>query len=72
MDMQFTLIMGCLVVENQKIDEFIIQWTEKGISQSQILECRHQWMNSTSFLTGRMQGLKKVGESSLIIEPLAQ
>jgi hypothetical protein len=40
------------------------------MDQDEILELSHRWITSKNFLTQRMDGLTRVGESSLTIEPL--
>lgn len=35
-----------------------------------LLDISHNWITSQNFLTQRMTGLSRVGESSLTIEPL--
>jgi len=69
MRMRFTLTMEDLVVESTQVDNMIIDWVE-DVSQAEVLEMSHQWITSKNFLTERMVGLKKVGESSLTIEPV--
>ena len=69
MRMRFTLTMEDLVVDSTRVDNMIIDWIE-DVSQTEVLEMSHQWITSKNFLTERMIGLKKVGESSLTIEPV--
>ncbi|MCP4583140.1 MAG: hypothetical protein GY839_16150 [candidate division Zixibacteria bacterium] len=69
MKMRFTLTMEDLVVEEARVDNMIIDWVE-DVSQAEVLEMSHQWITSKNFLTERMIGLTKVGESSLTIEPV--
>jgi len=69
MRMRFTLTMEDLVVDSTRVDNMIIDWVE-DVSQAEVLEMSHQWITSKNFLTERMVGLKKVGESSLTIEPV--
>lgn len=69
MRMRFTLTMEDLVVDSTQVDNMIIDWVE-DVSQAEVLEMSHQWITSKNFLTERMVGLKKVGESSLTIEPV--
>lgn len=71
MQMRFTLTMEDLIVEGAKVDNMIIDWIE-DVSQEQVLEMSHQWITSKNFLTERMVGLKRVGESSLTIEPVEE
>ncbi len=71
MKMRFTLTMEDLVVESSKVDNMTIDWIE-DVSQERVLEMSHEWITSKNFLTERMVGLKKVGESSLTIEPVEE
>lgn len=69
--MKFTLNMENLDVNGRSIDTFILDWIDE-VSQEQVLEMSHQWISSQTFLTERMIGLHKVGESSLTIEPVGE
>ncbi|MCD6163397.1 MAG: hypothetical protein J7K40_13435 [candidate division Zixibacteria bacterium] len=69
MKMKFTLIMEDLILDESKVDNMIIDWVE-DVSQQQVLEMSHEWITSKNFLTEKMIGLIKVGESSLTIEPV--
>lgn len=69
MKVKFVLTMDDLVVDNQEIDQVILDW-QTEMDQTQILEVSHMWITSKNFLTTRMIGLTRVGESSLTIEPL--
>lgn len=71
MRMRFTLSMEDLVVNKKQIDNMILDWVE-DVSQERVLEISHQWISSQTFLTERMMGLDKVGESSLTIEPMEE
>lgn len=71
MRMRFTLSMEDLVVEEKQIDNMILDWVE-DVSQERVLEISQQWISSQTFLTERMTGLNKVGESSLTIEPMEE
>ena len=71
MKMKFTLTMEDLVIEGNKVDNMIIDWIE-DVSQQQVMEMSNEWITSKNFLTTRMSGLTKVGESSLTIEPAEQ
>jgi hypothetical protein len=71
MRMKFTLSMEDLLVDDARIDNMVIDWIEE-VSQAEVLEMSHQWITSKNFLTERMIGLKKVGESSLTIEPVEE
>lgn len=67
--MKFTLNMEDLIVEGNSIDNMILDWEEE-VSQERVLEISNLWISSQTFLTERMMGLSKVGESSLTIEPV--
>lgn len=69
MKVKFVLTMDDLVVDEQKLDQVVLDW-EDDLDQHEILELSHSWITSKNFLTKRMEGLKRVGESSLTIEPL--
>lgn len=69
MKVKFVLTMDDLVVADESIDQVVLDW-ESEMEQTEILEISHQWITSKNFLTQRMVGLSRVGESSLTIEPL--
>ncbi len=69
MKVKFVLTMDDLVVNDLSIDQVVLDW-ESEMEQTEILEISHQWITSKNFLTQRMVGLSRVGESSLTIEPL--
>jgi len=69
MKMKFTLNMENVEVGECKIDTMILDWIDE-VSQEQVLNMSHQWISSQTFLTERMTGLRRVGESSLTIEPV--
>ncbi len=69
--MKFTLNMEDLVVNGNTIDNMVLDWVEE-VTQEKVLEISHQWISSQTFLTERMTGLNKVGESSLTIEPMEE
>jgi hypothetical protein len=60
-----------LEVNGRTIDTMVLDWVEE-VTQDQVLEMSQQWMSSQTFLTERMTGLRKVGESSLTIEPISE
>ena len=66
---EFVLTMEDLVVDDQSIDEVSFRW-QTNISRVEIFNISQRWITSRNFLTQRMIGLQKVGESSLVIEPL--
>ncbi len=69
MKMKFTLNMENLDLNGKSIDNVILDWIDE-VDQDKILEMSQQWISSQTFLTERMTGLHKVGESSLTIEPV--
>lgn len=71
MKMKFTLNMENLEVNGRAIDTMVLDWIEE-VSQEEVLEMSQQWISSQTFLTDRMTGLHKVGESSLTIEPVGE
>jgi hypothetical protein len=71
MKMKFTLNMENLEVNGRAIDAMVLDWIEE-VSQEEVLEMSQQWISSQTFLTDRMTGLHKVGESSLTIEPVSE
>jgi len=71
MRVKFVLTMDDVVVNDQKIDQIIMDW-ESDVDKDEILEVSHKWITTQNFLTKRMVGLTRVGESSLTIEPLEE
>lgn len=78
MKVKFTLNMTNLVLsENEStaiekpINRITFSWVS-DLSQEEILSMSQEWLKDKNFLTSRMKGLKKVGESSLTIEPLEE
>ena len=69
MKVRFTLTMDDLVVSGDHYDEVVIDWIS-DVGQDEVLKLSQQWITSQNFLTQRMVGLTKVGESSLTIEPI--
>jgi hypothetical protein len=69
MKVKFVLTMEDLVVDDRNIDQVIFDW-QTDIDQDDILKLSHEWITSSNFLTHRMAGLTRVGESSLTIEPM--
>ena len=63
---KFVLTMDDLVVNNDQIDQVVFDW-ELDVDQNKILELSYNWITSKNFLTKKMDGLIKVGESSLTI-----
>ncbi|UCD63636.1 MAG: hypothetical protein JSW34_12970 [Candidatus Zixiibacteriota bacterium] len=71
MKVKFVLTMDDVEIDDRKIDQVILDW-ETDVDQDEILELSHKWITSKNFLTKRMEGLTRVGESSLMIEPLEE
>ena len=69
MKVKFILTMEDLMVDDRQVDRVILDW-ETDIEQGDILKLSHEWITSQNFLTQRMVGLSRVGESSLTIEPM--
>ncbi len=69
MKVKFVLTMDDVVVNDEQIDQVILDWVS-DIEQEEIMEVSHKWITTQNFLTNRMVGLSRVGESSLTIEPL--
>lgn len=73
MKVRFTLTMDYVVAEfhgeKYMADQLILEW-DADMEEHEILELSHQWITSRNFLTTRMIGLTRVGESALTIEPL--
>jgi hypothetical protein len=71
MRVKFVLTMEDVVVDNTNVDQLILDW-ESDLEQNELMEISHRWITSQNFLTSRMVGLTRVGESSLTIEPLEE
>ena len=71
MKVKFVLTMDNLVVDDKEIDQVTFDW-ETDIDQDEILNVSHKWITSKNFLTNRMDGLTRVGESSSTIEPIEE
>ena len=69
MKVRFTLTMDNLMVDNEHYDSVVIDWISE-VQQEEVLEMSQKWITSQNFLTRRMIGLQRVGESSLTIEPV--
>ena len=69
MKVKFILTMEDLIVDDKNIDRVTFDW-ETEVDQGDILRLSHEWITSQNFLTHRMMGLTRVGESSLTIEPM--
>jgi len=71
MKVKFVLTMDDVVVNDEPIDQIILDWVT-DVNQQEIMEVSHKWITTQNFLTNRMDGLSRVGESSLTIEPLEE
>ncbi len=69
MKVRFTLTMEDITVAGRDIDSLILDW-ESDVNEQQVLDLSHRWISTQNFLSQRMEGLSRVGESSLTIEPL--
>lgn len=75
---KFTLHMENVTVASRKqscgeeqIDRLTISWISDA-TEEEVLSMSGKWISSKDFLTQRMTDLKKVGESSLTIEPVEE
>lgn len=75
---KFTLHMENLTVASvecqhaeQHIDRLTISWISE-MSEQDVLSMSGRWISSKDFLLQKMTDLKKVGESSLTIEPVEE
>ena len=59
------------MVNETHIDRLCISWINE-VTEEEVLSMSGQWISTQNFLTRRMIGLKKVGESSLTIEPIEE
>jgi hypothetical protein len=69
MKVKFTLTMDDLTVDDLHYESVVIDWISE-VDQEEVLEMSQKWITSQNFLTRRMIGLQRVGESSLTIEPV--
>jgi len=71
MKVKFVLTMDDVVVNENRIDQVVLDWVSE-VDQEEIMELSHKWITTQNFLTQRMAGLTRVGESSLTIEPIEE
>ena len=69
MKIQFSLTMNNVVIGHKLIDQVILEWNQ-DIEAAHLMAISARWINSPRFLTTRMDGMNRVGESSLAIEPI--
>jgi hypothetical protein len=60
-----------LTVDEKHIDRLSITWVN-DVTEEEVLSMSGQWISTQNLLTQRMIGLRKVGESSLTIEPIEE
>ncbi|MGB7063341.1 MAG: hypothetical protein WBF13_13440 [Candidatus Zixiibacteriota bacterium] len=78
MKIKFTLHMENLTVapaeqqeENKHIDRLTISWIS-SVTEEEVISMSGKWISTQNYLTEKMTDLKKVGESSLTIEPVEE
>ena len=71
MQIKFTLTMEDAVVRGKQYHCICIEWTE-DVPPEHLLVLSNEWLSTSNYLTRRMSGLERVGESSLEIEPLEE
>ena len=71
MRVRYTLTMDDLLVDGEHIDTVILDW-ETDTTQEEVMQMSERWISAQDFLTRRMLGLNRVGESSLTIEPIEE
>ncbi len=69
MKVKFTLSMDDLIVSGKHYDQVMLDWEEEMVEE-EVLALSQSWISTQNFLINRMNGLSRVGESSLTIEPL--
>ena len=69
MKVKFTLSMDDLIVSGKHYDQVVLDWEEE-MQEEEVLSLSQSWISTQNFLINRMNGLSRVGESSLTIEPL--
>lgn len=69
MKVKFTLTMDDVTVNNEIIDCLILDWVD-DVDEQTVVNLSHRWISTQNFLSSRMEGLTRVGESSLTIEPI--
>ena len=69
MKVKFTLSMDDLIVSGKHYDQVMLDW-EEDMVEEEVLALSQSWISTQNFLINRMNGLARVGESSLTIEPL--
>ena len=67
MQIRFTMTLKDVVVNGEKMDEFIIDWTANA-EPEEVLEISKEWISSRDQVAQKMVGLSKVGELSLVMD----
>lgn len=71
MQIKFTLTMNDAVINGQPFTLICIEWTQT-VPAEHLLILSSEWLATSNYLTRRMIGLERVGESSLEIEPFEE
>lgn len=71
MQIVFTLTMDDAIVDGQRYDHIIFSWLET-VSQECLLAISNEWLASDNYLTKKMIGLERVGESSLEVTSIEE
>lgn len=71
MKIKFTLNMDNLLVDQTHIDRVVISWIS-DLSEKEVFSLSQNWISDQDFLLHRMDGLERVEESSLTIEPITK
>ena len=71
MQVRFTLCLKKVVLDSRFLDEISLEWISEATPQ-EVLDMSQKWITTQNFLTRRMSGVKKVGESSFTIQPLEE
>jgi len=67
MEMRFTLTLNDAVVQGERVDALIIDWTQE-INHEKIMQISREWNEDGESIARNMVGLIHVGEMSLSIE----
>lgn len=70
MRVRYILEMVNPVVCGERFNSIVIDWEEEA-TREEVMIVSEKWVRSRNFLTERMNGLNKVGESSLTVEPIS-
>jgi len=67
MNVKFTLKLKDAVVNGEKMDEFIIEWTAKA-EPDEVLQISREWLSSRDEVAQKLVNLSHVGELSLAMD----